>query len=123
MFERTNKGVILTDDGKELYEYVSVAFEQIQAGEEVVSAKRSMESGIVSLGATKIALRCCLLPILSRYHQMCPGVRIKILNVSSPQAQKVVDNKLVDIAAITTPAYIGAGLTATKQTGTDLGCS
>lgn len=114
LFERTNKGVKLTDDGRELYEHISIAFEHIQAGEEAVSAKRSMENGVVSIGATEIALRCCLLPILSCYHQMYPGVRIKILNVSTPQALKMIDNKLVDIAIVTTPAEINTKLTSTK---------
>jgi DNA-binding transcriptional LysR family regulator len=114
LFERTNKGVRLTDDGKELYEHISVAFERIQAGEAAVSAKHSMDYGVVSVGATEIALRCCLLPILSRYHQLYPGVRIKILNVSTPQALKMIDNKLVDIAIVTTPADISGKLTGTK---------
>lgn len=114
LFERTHKGVKLTDDGRELYSHISVAFEHIQAGEEAVSEKRSMENGVISIGATEIALRCCLLPILSRYHQMYPGVRIKILNVSTPQALKMIDNKLVDIAIVTTPAEINTKLTSTK---------
>lgn len=103
LFERTNKGVRLTDDGRELYEHISVAFEHIQAGEEAISAKHSMDYGAVSIGATEIALRCCLLPVLSQYHKLYPSLRIKILNVSTPQALKMVDNKLVDIAIVTTP--------------------
>ncbi len=114
LFERTSKGVCLTEDGKELYEHIAVAYEHIQAGEEAVSARHSMSKGVVSIGATEIALRCCLLPILSQYHQMYPEVRIKILNVSSPQALKMVDNRLVDIAIITTPADINGKLTAIK---------
>ena len=114
LFERTNKGVRLTDDGKELYEHISVAFEHIQAGEEAVSAKRSMDYGVVSIGATEIALRCCLLPILRRYHQLYPGVRIKILNVSTPQALRMIENRLVDLAVVTTPTDINIKLSATK---------
>lgn len=114
LFERTNKGVKLTDDGKELYEHISIAFEHIQAGEEAVSAKRSMENGVVSIGATEIALRCCLLPVLSKYHQMYPGVRIKILNISTPQALKLIDNKLVDLAVVTTPAEINTKLVSVR---------
>lgn len=114
LFERTNKGVILTDDGRELYEHISVAFEHIQAGEKAVSAKHSLDHGAVSIGATEIALRCCLLPILGRYHQIYPGVRIKILNVSTPQALKMTDGKLVDMAIVTTPADHNAKLVSTK---------
>ena len=114
LFERTNKGVTLTDDGKELYGHIAAAFAHIQAGEETVSAKHSMDSGIVSIGATEIALRCCLLPILRNYHQLYPGVRIKILNVSTPQALRIIDNKLVDIAVVTTPVDISNKLSITK---------
>lgn len=103
LFERTNKGVRLTEDGQKLYEHISLAFEHIQAGEEAISLKRSLKSGIVSIGASEIALRCYLLPILDRYHSLYEGVRIKILNVSTPQALKMLDGKLIDLAVITTP--------------------
>jgi len=103
LFERTSKGVILTDDGKALFEHISVAFEHIQAGEEAVRTKHSMEHGIVSIGATEIALHNCLLPILSIFHNQYPGIRIKILNISTPQALKMTENKLVDFAIVTSP--------------------
>lgn len=105
LFERTNKGVQLTVDGVELYEHIRVAFEHIQAGEEAVSAKHNMEHGMVSVGATEIALHGCLLPVLGHYHRLYPGVRIRILNVSTPQALKMADNRLVDLAIVTTPLY------------------
>ena len=114
LFERSNKGVMLTEDGRELYEHISIAFEHIQAGEEAVSAKHSLEHGIVSIGATEIALRCCLLPILRRYHHAYPGIRIKILNVSTPQALKMTAGKLVDMAIVTTPADLNSKLVSTK---------
>ena len=114
LFERTNKGVRLTSDGKELYEHISIAFEHIEAGELAVSAKHSMEHGVVSVGATEIALHCYLLPVLSRYHRMYPGIRIKILNVSTPQALKMINSSLVDIAIVTTPADITSKLSAVK---------
>ena len=113
LFERTNKGVVLTDDGKALYEHIAAAFEHIQAGEEAVSAKHSMEHGVLSIGATEIALHCCLLPVLQRYHSAYPGIRIKLLNVSTPQALKITEADLVDIAIVSTPAEIGAKLSAT----------
>ena len=116
LFERTNKGARLTDDGKELYEHISAAFDHIEAGEKAICAKHNMDHGIVSIGATEIALRCYLLPILNRYHKLYPGVRIKILNVSTPQALKMVENKLVDIAIVTTPIDLNTKLKVTTLT-------
>lgn len=103
LFERTNKGARLTADGEALFEHIAVAFEHIQAGEEAIALKRSLQNGMVSLGASEIALRCYLLPILSAYHRQYPGVRIKILNVSTPQALKMLGSGLVDLAVVTTP--------------------
>ena len=113
LFERTNKGVRLTEDGKNLYEHISAAFEHIEAGEKIISAKHNMDHGIVSIGATEIALRCYLLPILSSYHKLFPGVRIKILNVSTPQALKMVESRLIDIAIVTTPMDTNSKLNST----------
>ncbi len=114
LFQRTNKGVKLTDDGKELYEHISIAFEHIQLGEEALSTRHSLENGIISIGATEIALHCYLLPILGRFHTLYPGVRIKILNISTPQAIKMINNNLIDIAIVTSPVEINSKLKATK---------
>lgn len=103
LFERSNKGVRLTEDGEVLYEHIAAAIEHIQAGEDAVSSKKSMESGLVTIGASEIALRCYLLPILNEFRQQHPGVRLKILNVSTPQALKMLEGKLVDLAVVSTP--------------------
>ncbi len=103
LFMRTNKGVKLTPDGEKLYEHISIAFEHIQAGEAEISMNRSLENGIISIGASEIALRSYLLPILNKYHQLYPGIRIKISNVSTPQALSMLKNRLVDLAFVTSP--------------------
>ena len=103
LFIRTNKGVKLTADGEKLYEHISIAFEHIQAGEAEISMNKSIQNGIISIGASEIALRCFLLPILNKYHQLFPGIRIKISNVSTPQAMTMLKNRLVDLAFVTTP--------------------
>lgn len=103
LFMRTNKGVKLTPDGEKLYEHISIAFEHIQAGEAEISMNRSLENGIIAIGASEIALRSYLLPILNKYHQLYPGIRIKISNVSTPQALTMLKNRLVDLAFVTSP--------------------
>ena len=103
LFERTNKGVRLTPEGERLYEHIRTAVEQIQAGEEEVSLNKSLQNGIISIGATEVALRCFLLPILGAYHSKYPGVKLKICNYSTPQAISALQKGLVDLAVVTTP--------------------
>lgn len=55
------------------------------------------------IGATEISLRCFLLPILSDYRKKYPGIRVRISNLSTPQAVSALKNGLVDFAVVTTP--------------------
>ena len=103
LFERTNKGVRLTPEGERLYEHIRTAVEQIQAGEEELFLNKSLQNGIISIGATEVALRCFLLPILGTYHSKYPGVKLRISNYSTPQAISALQKSLVDLAVVTTP--------------------
>ena len=110
LLERSNKGVRLTEDGEKLYENIAVAIEHITAGEELVTANKTLQKGVVSIGATEIALRCFLLPILNKYCTKYPGIRIRIVNVSTPQALAMLKGGLIDICVLTTPFESSAEL-------------
>lgn len=114
LFVRSNKGVTLTAEGEALYSHISLAFDHIQTGEEEIAANKSLQKGIVSIGATEIALRCFLLPILNDYRKQYPGIRIKISNLSTPQALSALKNGLVDFAVVTSPMQKKAELRAVK---------
>ncbi|MBR2615860.1 MAG: LysR family transcriptional regulator [Clostridia bacterium] len=110
LFVRSNKGVRLTDEGERLYAHVEAAMEHFQAGEAELLAAKSLEGGIVTLGATEIALRIFLLPILNAYRNLHPGIRIKLANVSTPQALSMLREGLLDLAVVTTPLETGGDL-------------
>lgn len=103
LFVRSNRGVQLTPEGEQLYSHISVAFEQIQMGEEELTMNKSLGSGVVSIGASETALHCLLLPVLKQYKAQHPGVSIKVSNHSTPQAVTALKNGLVDLAVVTTP--------------------
>ena len=86
LFFRTNRGVLLTQEGEELYRHVRVAFAEIEAGEAFVTQSRNLEHGSVALAASEGALRCLLLPVLQRFQAQHPGVRLRVSNFSTPQA-------------------------------------
>lgn len=110
LFVRSNKGVELTPEGKMLFEHIKVAFDHIQAGEEELALDRSLKKGVVSIGASEVALHCLLLPILKRFHETYPGIKIRVSNHSTPQAISALKNGLVDLAIVTTPMGITDGL-------------
>lgn len=113
LFIRSRQGVQLTPEGEKLFEHIRVAFEHIEAGEEEIALKKTMQGGIVTIGASELALHCLLLPILKEYRQLYPGVRIRVSNHSTPQALEALKNGLVDVAVVTTPLDISDSLKST----------
>ncbi len=112
LFIRQRHGVSLTPEGKKLYAHVTVAFEHILSGEQEIMRDKSLQSGIVTIAASEIALHCILLPILKKYRKAYPGVRIRILNYSTPQAIDILKKGLTDFAIITEPFDAPAGISS-----------
>ncbi len=102
LFVRSRKGVELTPEGEKLYSHVAAAVEQIQYGEEELCLERTLAKGVVTIGASEIALRCYLLPVLKNFRQKYPGVRIRVFNHSTPQAISALKHGLVDLGVVTT---------------------
>lgn len=111
LFVRQRHGVALTPEGEKLYAHVSTAVEHIMCGEEEIAKERSLQSGVVTIAASEIALHCVLLPILKQFRKDYPGIRIRILNLSTPQAIDILKKGLADFAMITEPFELPAGLT------------
>ena len=110
LFIRSRKGVILTPEGEKLYEHVRIAFEHIEAGEEELAMDQSLQSGTIAIGVSEIALHGLLLPVLKKYRQLYPDIRIRVTNHSTPQALEALKNGLVDIAIVTTPMNLSKSL-------------
>ena len=109
---RSNRGVRLTPEGEKLYARVKIAVEQIEAAEEELSSCRMLQSGMISVGATEVALRCFLLPVLNDFRRCYPGVRLNISNYTTYQAIAALKSGQVDIAVVTTPMGDLKGLRA-----------
>ncbi len=114
LFLRSNKGVKLTPAGETLYEHVSAAFEHFSAAEEEISMNKSLTNGVISIGASDIALYLYLLPILNLYRNAYPGVRIKISYVSAAGAISKLQNGLIDLAMFTSPVEYAPEIATTE---------
>ena len=111
LFVRNSHGVSLTYEGERLFEHVEIAFEHLESGEEEIALNKTLQRGVVSIGATEIALHCLLLPIIQRFKKLYPSVKINITNQSTPQATNAVKNGLLDFALVTTPNIKATNLT------------
>lgn len=110
LFVRQRHGVVLTPEGEKLYAHISVAFEHILCGEEEIARDKSLQSGIVTVAASEIALHCVLLPVLKTFRNTYPGIRIRISSHSTLQAVDVLKKGLADFAIVTEPFELPSGL-------------
>ena len=103
LFIRSNRGVTLTPEGEKLFAHVEAAHTHMEAAERELSLDRTMQQGIVSISVSENALHCFLLPVLRRFRQRYPGVRIRISSHATLQAVAALHDHLTDLAIVTTP--------------------
>ena len=114
LFIRTNRGVQLTSEGEELYNYVSAAMAQIFAAEEALSENDGLLYGNIVIGTSETALNIFLVDQLKSFHQSYTGIRLKIYNYSTPQALEAVRSGKVDFAVVSTPVETAGPLKVTS---------
>ena len=80
LFNRTPKGVTLTNEGKILHEYVNSALGMLDAGEEKILEFKQLSTGQLRIGVGDTISRYFLLPYLEAFYTRYPGIRLKVLN-------------------------------------------
>ncbi|MBE5973431.1 MAG: LysR family transcriptional regulator [Paenibacillaceae bacterium] len=106
LFVRSNRGISLTPEGEKLYSHVKIAQEQFRAAELELINDKNLSGGTITISVSDTALHGHLLPILGAFHSTHPGIHLRILTHSTPQAIQVLKNRLVHFAVVTTPSNI-----------------
>lgn len=97
LFIRTPKGVAFTNEGKELFEYVSMGIKYFVNGANKFSSLKELDSGVINIGATTTISECFLLPYLKKFHKLYPNIVINIVNDLSDNLISLLRNGSVDI--------------------------
>ena len=103
LFIRSSHGVSLTSEGEALYRHVAPACDLLFKGEEDLNTILGLKDGIIYIGVTETALHCYLLKKLAVFHQLYPGVRIKLSNQTTPMTFHDFKAGKIDLALVTTP--------------------
>lgn len=80
LFNRTPKGVTLTNEGELLHEYVNSALGILDAGEQKIAEFKNLQTGQLRIGVGDTISRHFLLPYLETFHIRYPGIKLKVLN-------------------------------------------
>lgn len=103
LFVRTKRGVILTEEGKELHNYIKTAIEYIRNAEHKFSDMVNLDVGTVKIGISRTLVKFYLLPYLEVFHKKYPNIKIEILtNMASELVPKLRDG-LIDMIIANMP--------------------
>ena len=80
LFTRTKHGVVLTEEGSILYEYIKSAMDTINNGENTLSNLKNLDSGVIRIGSSTTVCRHVVMPYLEEFHKKYPKIDIQIVN-------------------------------------------
>ena len=100
LFIRTPKGVVLTNEGEILYNYISEGMKYFINGTNKFTSLKEMESGTINIGSTTIISEQYLMPYLKNFHDMYPNITINIINDLTDNLIKKLRNGDIDILII-----------------------
>ncbi|MEN1966703.1 LysR family transcriptional regulator [Lentibacillus sp. N15] len=98
LFNRTAKGVNLTNEGRHLFEYVHSALQMLDAGEQEILAFKHLTAGELKIGVSDTISRYFLLPYLEVFHNNYPNITFKIVNGTTAETISMLKSGTVDVA-------------------------
>jgi DNA-binding transcriptional LysR family regulator len=106
LFSRGSKGVFLTTEGKIFYEYIQKALHTIADGENILAELKSKKQGMITIGVSTVLCKHFLLPHLKPFMDEYPEIKIKIINKTTFDTLKNIDQGIIDFGIVSRPFNI-----------------
>lgn len=100
LFERSSRGVLLTESGKILYEAAKKAFDCFWEAENKIKRIKNMEEGQLRIGASTTVCKYLLLPKLEQFIKQYPNIKITISCQSSFQTVRMLEENKLDMGFV-----------------------
>ncbi|MCF6460394.1 LysR family transcriptional regulator [Clostridium sp. Cult3] len=103
LFTRTPRGVVLTNEGEILFEYVNSGINLIDVGEKKVMESKNLMAGELRIGVGDTISRYFLLPFLEKFHCEYPKIKLKVINRTTLELTDLLKSGEVDMAICNLP--------------------
>lgn len=100
LFVRTKRGVIITEEGQEFYNYIKQAIEFINNAENKFTDLINLESGCIKIGSNTTLTKEFLLPYLEEFNNKYPKIDIQITTDLTSNLILKLRNGLIDIVIL-----------------------
>jgi len=105
LFIRTPKGVVLTNEGEELYNYIKEGMTYFINGTNKFMSLKSLDSGVLNIGSTTTISENYLMNYLKKFHELYPNIIINITNDLTDNLLRDLRNGNLDIVVMAIPKY------------------
>ena len=109
LFIRSTKKVQLTPAGQLLLKHVEPAMNLIRRGENQLFDSQGLGLGQLHIGASDTICRYYLVPYLKQFHKEYPNIHIKVINHTSIECAKALENGQTDFIIANYPNSAHAG--------------
>ena len=103
MFYRNSKGIEPTLEAKELYSYISTAFNILHDAEEHIKNLNSLNIGCIRIGTPSHIGVFYLSNYISDFRKIYPGIRFEIICKSTSDMVEMLETRKLDIIVDTLP--------------------
>lgn len=100
LFVRNKRGVILTPEGKVMYDYIAKAMENILLAENKIENFKKLETGNIRIGIGTNLTRFFLTKHLEKFHKKYPKISINLDTSMTNELLKKLEEDKLDIAII-----------------------
>jgi DNA-binding transcriptional LysR family regulator len=108
LFSRSSKGVALTTEGKLFYEYLDKALTIIADGERILTDLKDKKQGVITIGVSTTLCKYFLLPYLKPFMNKYPTIQIKIINKTTFDTLKQIDQGIIDFGIVSRPSDLSS---------------
>ena len=106
LFYRSNTGLSLTNEGKQLYNYIEKSYNYLTAGEKIIKQNSNMDFGIIVIGAPAHIASFYLLEYIETYRTKHPNVFFRIINGTTTELLKGLEDHSIDFVIDSSPINI-----------------
>lgn len=103
LFTRNSRGVRLTEEGKQLYNYTRIAFDTLREGEDVMKRIHRLGIGHIRIGVSTTLCKYLLLPYLNNFVEENPHIRFTIQCQSTFQTLSLLEDGKLDVGLVGKP--------------------
>lgn len=103
VFTRNKKGVKLTNEAQEIFNYCKTIFKQVDSLNQTLADMSTLDTGILNIGASDTICKYYLIDKLKGFEKLYPGIRYRVTNCTTSESLQLLKNKDVDIAFVHAP--------------------